>query len=994
MLLFHAWALMAATSSVLCVAVAPQVAAVVVLGGDTDDGGGEDALLLLRLAAQEVRRYTYATGGEFPTIQHLRTPDARQLLRADLDEPNSTSAVVIGTAAAATTLFHDDGGAAGGDGPDVTPDVLITAAAAAGSLIGADRDVHTMVQLTSGVTLLLGATPLAVLYAAYEYAATHLGVYFAIDGDRIPRRSRAGVDRSSAYRRGATHRQQPLFARRGAVPYHDFPMGPVRRPTVQLHQPRFAIRGVSWFTAYPMGQDWWSADDYKAFSSQLVKLKMNTIATHTYAVEPTVWVGTAANLSSSGRIVGGVYNTTPWFRAEFPPHCIGCDSGNSVWGLVNRSTSDYTCGSGQFFPTDNFGSPLSAAYPTKFLPSQAQNIAAFEGAADLLKDAFGFSRNLGVEAAVGVEVPLGVTYPWANGKEREHFEGIFTRLKKLKFPLSQFWLYSSEGSMNAGVNSSSPSVQRIVKDAHTAVAALAKVWPEGNVTIGMSGWMLGPPDQPAYFDKVGLPKEVGISTLDPNVRCHTKYASTTHPPLPCSDACVAPSCSCSPSCMRSPCCSHSPSTRAQVGWAPVDPGWAQVTTPGRSKILIPWAEDDPGLAGPELWVERILDHAAVGNRYGCTGLLAVHWRTQELVPEFAAMHSAAWATAPNATDVYAEFAKAEFGAEVSEEMTQIFLSLDSFAAGVNLSSTSYPTSPTRLPRVSQECCGKFTPCTDMPIGPSHGHCKADSCNSFIPNATCPPVKLNFVAAFEAVASRVRGAANKARFNKWYKSFLYFSQVVDVELAATKLNEAMVNVSKPNTTAAEKKQILAAALPKLKILSRAWERMTTSLQETVLSAGTLGTLATNDANMYVRDFPFNSTVAQLLAAGMEVPHDALPARGYLGPDRLFVRTVRTVVLRQEGHLTISPTFVTKVLTPRPELTLHWRNIRGTYDDDEGTPGGWHTLHPDAPPTSGRGVFSFTLAIPHVDFEWYVSEKRGLVFPPGFADEKETVTVVVL
>eukprot|EP01052_Picozoa_sp_SAG31_P062712 SAG31_NODE_21685_length_543_cov_1.074324_1_plen_144_part_01 len=142
---------------------------------------------------------------------------------------------------------------------------------------------------------------------------------------------------------------------------------------------------------------------------QLVKLKMNTIATHTYAVEPTVWVGTAANLnSSSGRIVGGVYNTTPWFRAEFPPHCVGCDNGNSVWGLENRSTSDYTCGSGQFFPADNFGSPLAAAYPTASLPTEAQNVAAFEGAADLPKDAFGLARKFGVEAAVGVEVPLGV----------------------------------------------------------------------------------------------------------------------------------------------------------------------------------------------------------------------------------------------------------------------------------------------------------------------------------------------------------------------------------------------------------------------------------------------------------------------------------------------------------------------------------------------------------------------------------------------------------
>ena len=48
-------------------------------------------------------------------------------------------------------------------------------------------------------------------------------------------------------------------------------------------------------------------------------------------------------------------------------------------------------------------------------------------------------------------------------------------------------------------------------------------------------------------------------------------------------------------------------------------------------------------------------------------------------------------------------------------------------------------------------------------------------------------------------------------------------------------------------------------------------------------------ATNDANMYLRDFPFNSTVAQLIALGIPVPVNALPSASYLGPDRLFVRT---------------------------------------------------------------------------------------------------------
>jgi len=302
--------------------------------------------------------------------------------------------------------------------------------------------------------------------------------------------------------------------------------------------------------------------------------------------------------------------------SEFPKGCIGCDNGNSVWGLANRSTSDYTCGSGLFFDVDNFGSPLASQYPTQTLPDETQNKAMFEGAADLLSDVFGFGRRLGVGAAVGVEVPLGVTYPWANGTEKEHFEGIFTRMKRLKLPIEQFWLYSSEGSMNAGINSTSLSVQQIVRDAHTAIAALAKVWPESNVTIGMSGWMLGPPDRPYYFDEV-LPASVAITTLDPN-----------------------------------------------VGWDPVDPGWANVTAKGRSKMLIPWAEDDPGLAGPELWVERMLDHARVGAGYGCNGLLAVHWRTSELVPEFAAMRAAAWDDAPTARAVYTEFCTAQFGAEV------------------------------------------------------------------------------------------------------------------------------------------------------------------------------------------------------------------------------------------------------------------------------------------------------------------------------------------
>ena len=39
----------------------------------------------------------------------------------------------------------------------------------------------------------------------------------------------------------------PRFGKRGAHPWHDFPMGPVRVP-------KYLLRGSQWFYAYPSGQ--------------------------------------------------------------------------------------------------------------------------------------------------------------------------------------------------------------------------------------------------------------------------------------------------------------------------------------------------------------------------------------------------------------------------------------------------------------------------------------------------------------------------------------------------------------------------------------------------------------------------------------------------------------------------------------------------------------------------------------------------------------------
>jgi hypothetical protein len=78
----------------------------------------------------------------------------------------------------------------------------------------------------------------------------------------------------------------------------------------------------------------------------------------------------------------------------------------------------------------------------------------------------------------------------------------------------------------------------------------------------------------------------------------------------------------------------------EVGYTPVDPGFAEVK--GRSKWAIPWLEYDPALTSPQLWAGRMRRDAADALRYGCDGLMGIHWRTRALGPNIAALAQAAW----------------------------------------------------------------------------------------------------------------------------------------------------------------------------------------------------------------------------------------------------------------------------------------------------------------------------------------------------------------
>ena len=174
---------------------------------------------------------------------------------------------------------------------------------------------------------------------------------------------------------------------------------------------------------------------------------------------------------------------------------------------------------------------------------------------------------------------------------QELYAGIFRRAAQA-YPLDYFWFWTPEGWTWSGTKDE--DVRATTNDLFAAIAAHKQVQPP--FALATCGWVLGPQQDRALFDKV-LPKDIAVSCIN-----------------------------------------------REVGKTPVEPGFAQVH--GRSKWAIPWMEDDPALTSPQLWVGRMRRDAADALRYGCDGLLGIHWRTRVLAPNVAALAHAAWDQQP------------------------------------------------------------------------------------------------------------------------------------------------------------------------------------------------------------------------------------------------------------------------------------------------------------------------------------------------------------
>lgn len=703
----------------------------------------------------------------------------------------------------------------------------------------------------------------------------------------------------------------------------------------ETRRPLFDRRGIQPFHDFPEGPDWWNRDGYKAILGQLPKLGMNFFGLHTYpehpvwthvGPEPLVWIGPPEELTADGKV-----------KASYPSRHFTASNINAAWGYQPGKTSNYVFGAAEMFDRDDYGADyMHDTCPWKGMSPEQCN-ALFDRVGEFFSDVFTFAHRMGIKTCIGTETPMIVPTALkerlkAQGKEpndpavvQSLYEGMFQRIAKIH-PLDYYWLWTPENWTMEGVKQE--QIDAALADFKAALAAAKKVKPP--FTLATCGWVLGPPQRPALFDEF-LPKEMPMSCIN-----------------------------------------------RQVGVTPVEAGFAKVE--GRPKWAIPWFEDDPGIAMPQLWAGRMRRDAFDAHEYGCTGLMGIHWRTRVLAPNVSALAKAAWdqegwskEAKPMAElnlperkpdqpiadhcnevtqkgrdlpidDFYADWARTEFGETAARPIAAIFAQLDG-----------------HLPRPSDWVTG---PGSIAPDGRPWDQVRTEYA---------------FVDELAALRPQIQGNGNLERFDYWLNTFRYLRSIAEVRCVWGRFNATLDKVKAEKDPQAQKKLARELALPVRKELVAACGGLQRHLLATVATPGEMGNVCNwqQQSLLTVLTGP-GRELTQLL--GEELPADAMPSKDYAGEPRLFVPEVRTgIVAGEPFKLTVI------MLGPKPDAAeLHWRAL------------GVGPFAQEALKHVARGVYTVTLPADALkaDFEYYIQATVGgqlLAFPPTAPALNQTVVV---
>ena len=756
----------------------------------------------IELAAKEVRRYMYIRTGDLLPMQ---------LYSGQVLPKKVIWLMVKGQQAPADLISADQLTAINNLAPE---SYYLNSSTVATTINGGTvnrqptTDNNTRTTRNPQQLIIAGGDPMGTLYGAYAFAEK-LGVRFYLHGDVIPDQQIKPeipvLDETGT----------PLFETRGIQPFHDFPEGP----------------------------DWWTLQDYKAYFSQMVKMKMNFFGLHTYpeggvGPEPLVWIGTKDQLNDDGTV-----------KSAYQSRHFTTTSG--TWDYTAKLTKDYSHQLGNLFENDSYGTDYMIG--TNGWPAGEQaEIDLFNKTGKFFGEAFGFAKSLGLKTCVGTETPLTVPKRVKEknpaAKTVEYYTGMFEWIKR-NYPVDYYWYWTSEDWTWSG--NTKELLQLTIDDMKAAQEAVAAV---GNpFQLATCGWVLGPVQDRSMFDQF-LPKSWPMSCIN-----------------------------------------------QQVGFTPVDPGFAKVT--GRPLWAIPWMEDDPALTSMQLWAGRMRADAADALAYGCTGLIGIHWRTQTLQTNVGALAQAGWTTVtrhwslprrrPGSLvtpveadsnfmrktrdlpigDFYNDWALAQFGTEVADSMANMLTSLDGQEVSINKGGGK----KTRLPRQ-----GDWT-------GP--GGVIIDT----LPWENRAP-DYAFVDRIKSWRGRVKGAGNLDRFDYWLNFFKYHRAFGKFACALGETEKLLKQLEKAGQTdaGAYADQFISQRIKLMEVINEALGYLLAYAS----TPGDLGTIANWEQHLLTYNVDGHAARIEKLI-GRKLPPEAIPSVELLKIKKLMVLTVRTTLEQGEN-----------------------------------------------------------------------------------------------
>lgn len=621
-------------------------------------------------------------------------------------------------------------------------------------------------------------------------------------------------------------------------------------------KPRFALRGLQPFHDFSVGPDWWNLDDYKSVLSQMTKLRMNFIGLHTYpswnpstGPEANVWIGLPDDVDEQGDVKFG--------------YEAGVVTTRRGWAVTPFPTSQYACGAGLFFENDEYA-PDFMLDCLDWPQTEEACAALFNRYGDMQKAVFETARRLGVKTCIGTETPLGVPKALAARLEakgmkpddpaviRQLYAGTFLRIMR-KTPVDYYWFWTPEVWL--GMEPGCPGWEMTTRENVERDLGLAEAAAHSaQVPFGLAtcGWRLGTREDALWTDK-RVPKSWAASSIN-----------------------------------------------TDVGRAPVETSYGDIQ--GRPRWVIGWAEDD-GTAGAhcctcwdlQLWVERMLVNSADAFRYGCEGMMAIHWRTSAVSPNITALARSGWdysdENAVNASiangkityiDAYwAEWGRGQFGGDAGAEAGRILQKFDGSHPQIN----DFISGGAQIADAS--ISEFFTPLREM----------------------------------EALRPRIQGAGNLERYDYWLNFIRATELRMRAWILADRLTAKMNEANAIQESSAKANFVRNEILPLRKDLARNYEDAIAAFVDCAKSPGEVGTIASIESGSRERIVAaHDDAIKEIL--GESLPDEISIHTEYRGKPRIFVSSKCAQV--QAGKPQEIRAF-TLSQSKCAEMNLYWRAL---------------------------------------------------------------------